>query len=228
MKGIKLPTVGRLIRAYELLQFHKGDIPVKSLILWSRWSRIDARLAELLVNFFAQKFARINPFEIWTENNALPQPETLAVILEFSELRLQDKNLLAAFSAWRETAIFNLKPAPLQLFYIPPGAPKPEKMRMEIKQSLKPFRKWGFAGMEGIALGSKTPHSQKRNRTLLDKSARLLILEKLARSKDPFKVEDYLRACDFHISRRTAERDLKNHPTLRGRGSTRGRTYWPC
>lgn len=227
MKSVELPSRDDLRNALETLSWGEPDkILPENLVQWAHWARLDARLAETLVRFIAEFFRRINPFTLREINRKSPQPQALATLIDFALYRLRRNKVsadLEDFRAWSRFITKDIPPASPQMFFIREGAPRPESDRRKIERSLKPYRRWGYFGDESLA--GTTPHSG--NSTLLGKTERQIILDRLLSSHDSISVEDYIRACNGRIHRRTAQRDLRESVRLKGKGFTRNKRYKP-
>lgn len=226
MKNFSLPSRAELVRAYEQLHPSRRSIPdLKHLIIWAHWSRLDARLAEILVRYFIKKFKSLNPFILWKVNFESPQPQALFVLIEFAKILAKqecDRPTHAELKLWSEMILSRGVPAPAQMFFIEDGWPKPNRALNESANSITPYLKWGFFGSERIAAPK---NDRSRNLTLLNRSQRIRILDELIGSNKNLTVDEYFRACGGRVHRRTAERDLQSDKRLLPVGSTRAMSY---
>lgn len=226
MRGGELPSQTGLRKAMDALQWGGRDPRppnAPDLCRWARWTRIDARLAEVFVRFLAGSFRSINPFELRDANQSLPQPQVLATLAEFAHHRLARKgsaDQARDLRAWIHVLTKDLEPASPQMFFVSQGAPRPERDLRKAESSLKPYRRWGYLGNESLSDGKA-----ETARTLLGKSERFAALERLLETHATFSISDYIRACGGRVHRRTAQRDLLSHPALRGRGYTRAKLF---
>ncbi len=173
--------------------------------------------------YLARNFRQVNPFLLWEANLQLPQPQALAVLVEFTRASTgaeMPETQAAAFENWANAVTWKLPKAPLQIFFLRDGAPKPARDEKEIGRSLRPFLRWGFFGSESPLSGKK-----KTMRTTLPRLTRRLILKDLCKNTKLLTVSDYVAACRGQVHRRTAERDLKEWNKLAPVGKTRGRSY---
>lgn len=224
MKAIGLPDRPQLREAYEILQWKTRSPSPSDLTTWAQWSRVDPRLAEILVRFMEHSFYGINPLLLWETNRASALPQALCLLIEFTRIRAK-RNLKTAefktFEVWRKTVRNGIPPAPPQAFFIFDGMPRPARAIDEAQRSLRPYRRWGFFGSTPIGVEKLKPNPS----TLLGKRERSSVLETLIELGSSITVSDYIRACEGRIHRRTAERDLKMHPRLQAKGFTRSRIY---
>jgi hypothetical protein len=229
LKQVTVPARTDLQNAYEYLQFKDKSVTTDDLVKWSHWARLDARLAELIVRFIAKRFEAIAPLKLWRVNRASPQPQALAVLIEFAELLLRKhkSNIFTEFLIWKKAVLSHLSKASFQMFFVPAGLPDPERLAREIDQQIKPYEKWGFFARDWIALDKPKSNISclVDNRTILSAPARRSALAKLLEQKEEITVADYIAACESRVHRRMAERDLQSSSLVRARGQTRARVY---
>lgn len=220
MKSVLLPSINDLQMAYEHLGLaSKKAVRLEELILWSHWSRLDPRLAELLVLFFEQKFQSINPFKLSKLNLISPTPQALATLLEFTQQRIDLARHSKLFELWKSIVNFEVKPATPQMFFAPQGRPDAAKLTEEILHAVGCSKKYGLLTKEWIG------KPKTKQQSVLKKTERDNILNELMQKKSTFTVKDYILACNHSIHPRMAERDLANCKKLRPIGRTRSRKY---
>jgi len=219
MKLAPAPSTAALKKAYEQLEWNPQAISAEQLVKWALWSRIDARLAELVVRHLSKYFWDYNPLLLGEENQR-SQPQALAVLVEFTK-RLIPTTSRNRFQLWQKALTQKIAPASPQMFFLRQGMPRPEKDFQQIETTLRPYRRWGYFGNETIG-GHKSPAAKI---TLLGKAERARTLRKLLREKKFISVRDYITACNGQVHPRTAERDLAENKNLLKKGATRGRTY---
>lgn len=127
------------------------------------------------------------------------------------------------FEGWSLSAVYDLKPASPQMFFLRDGMIRPDLDYKEILGTLKVYRKWGFFGSDRIVTRKDAKSSETT--TFLNKKQRAEILKLLLKSRKIISVEDYIQASGGKIHRRTAERDLASKKGLKRSGFTRGRRY---
>ena len=91
MKGLlDIPNESSLTGAYSRLQAalmaKKKDrasrIKCSELAVWSQWTRFDARLGEILIDYLSRNWKRINGVNLNNQISKQPWPAILGVILE--------------------------------------------------------------------------------------------------------------------------------------------------
>ncbi len=207
---------------YEQFQYFPEKISEEDFIKAVSICRLDARLAQILVQFLIQYYSQLNPFKIYLLRENLLFPETLGVLVEFAKAASAN----AAFKAWSASALFELKPSTWQMFFIQSSRPKPERDLKIIQRSLKPYVKWGFFSDEDLYPSKKNLGAKKKSYSLLSKSQRLKILKELLNKNKSITVNDYIEACAGQIHRRAAERDLQSIKGIQSRGNTRTKVYF--
>ena len=223
MRSVPLPSRAKLQNAYEGLQWKATTPEPQTLVLWAHWARLDPRLAEIFVHFLGKHFRRIHPTLLWEKNQRSPQPQALAVLVDFARINTKSESTpedVRAFEQWAASVNRKVQRGAPQFFFLREGMPKPERDRPHIERSLRPFLRWGFFGSES-PIGSK----KQIQATVLSRGARLSILKELSKNRISFSVRDYVDACGGQIHLRTAERDLRQQGNLESRGSTRARRY---
>lgn len=230
MKCVPIPNQLDLMNAHDQLVWNKGQKVTESdLILWSHWSRINARLAETLVKYLVQHFRKFNPFILFEANLQSPLPQALAVLIEFAKLDLKQKasdrstSDHNAFKLWSQIITQNLDRASPQMFFVNDGIPNSNRDWKEISRSLTPYKRWGFFGVDFL------PNEKGlnfKNKTLLGPQERMSALSNLLANQSKITVADYITACGKKVHRRTAERDLESCNRLTKKGHTRKRIYY--
>lgn len=228
MKSVALPSRQDLHSALEALSWKApADVTAERLVRWAHWARLDARLAELLVRFLTESFREINPFSLWEKNRISPEPQALAALIEFAVHRARRTRAPDAakdLRAWGRLVTKNTPAVSPRMFFIREGSPNPERDRRQIEASLRPYLRWGYFGDESLAGDAGSP-LKKSDTTMMGKAERGKILNRLLATEDSIRVEDYIRACQGRVHRRTAQRDLSECKKARGRGFTRGKRF---
>lgn len=225
MKSVPLPSRDSLSKAYEEIQWAREPVDAERIVQWAHWSRLDARLAELLVRYLLARHGDLNPFVLWQANRRSPQPQALAVLVEFARILARETRSPeeeTEFRVWSRIILKDLAPAEPQMFFLREGKPLPDRDFAVIETSLLPYRRWGFFGNEAIGAGKRV-HSQRL--TLMGKAERKRILDKLLQEKPRIRVDEYIQACGGRVHRRTAERDLAQDARLERMGITRASMY---
>ena len=224
MRLTAVPTTADLSEAYEALTWRGATTTVLDWLKWAQWSRLDARLGEILVKAIVNHFRDVNPFELWRTNRGCIQPQVLLVVLEFARIRAR-RDLSAQdfyeFQQWSAILFEGTVRAPFQSFFLPGGFPKPGQALKIVATSSQPFLKWGFFGVENLAPSK----NRTGDATLLKKAQRARILRSLLEQGGIITVTDYIFACGGCVHRRMAERDLLQVKGVRAAGFTRGKRY---
>lgn len=217
-----IPTESELLKSYEALQFHSSHIDLHRLTQMTLWSRLDARLCEMVVQYIAENF-EILPAIVLRKKyfNSDSQP-VLCVLVELAEIYLESKgDLTRDWKLWKQTLQSGVAPAPFQSFFVNIHSLKPEKFRQQAAKNLSPFSRWGF-------YADRLPISDKllsKNRTRVSPDLRQEVLRELLQDGFGITINDYLKSLNFSIHRRQAERDLKKFPGIQITGFTRNRKY---
>lgn len=219
MKGLEaLPSMTDLLDAYNRLQSADELLPADQLALYSQWSRLDPRLAQIMVEHLARHWRQIRSGELWDELQKQPWPRAILVLLRFAELAVpksEEKKLRHIIQALDE----DLPAIPPQLFFIFLQGPNRMVVDEEVRYRTLPYRLSGFIGSQSLLGRSRWP----ADKTFLAPNDRRRILTRLLRDHDQVTVADYMAACKHLVSRRQAQRDLM--ATARASGFTRNRIY---
>lgn len=181
-------------------------------------SRYDPRLLAILVDFFRNEIASLDPIIFKQELRRLDLLTIMAVVCEWSGEYGVVSSVKERFEYWRA----GVTPVPTQLFYIglyPIGGPK---MAEAVNHSPWPFKKWGFLAVD-------PPWFKERLRSkrvyLYDSPGRIEILRELTQEQRRFRLKDYLKRLHFSVSRQQALQDLKTLPWVRRQGRGKGSYY---
>lgn len=223
MKGIvHIPTTKDLTKAYGKLQSNLDQIHTKEWVLWSQWSRFDARLAEQIVLAFSKQWKKISPVDLNLGIRNQPWPGSMGVILEHVALGFLRKNPEGLFfKHWMVTAMFGVQKASYEQFFIGTWTIGSSRMLTEAELSSKPYVKWGYLG-NSFLWNKKKPH-----RTTATTKSRLNVLEKMLKLKGRITVDHYMNELHQSVGLRQAQRDLSSHPRLKAVGNTQARYYIP-
>lgn len=213
------PSLSQLVEAYNTLQLKRFSL-VEYLRI-SEWARFDPRLAGILVVCLKDHWQDWNPFAIRDGLRNHPWPGVFGVLSEHVALQLNGLER-KAFQNWIGLCFFGV---PIQkensLFYIGLYRFGGPFLKEEAFDSIALFSKWGFLGKSPI-LGVRRSGIKIR-KTFLTPSQRFEKINKLFETKKRIRVQDYLAALSFQISKRTAEMDLKKW--ARKVGNTKGAYY---
>lgn len=218
MKGlVSIPTVSELERAYEKL-LHENPAPpsAEEIILYAHWSRFDPRLAEIWVAFMAIHWQQFDPLKIRTEILKGAWPACTNVLLEFVRRKLSHPQL---FTLWKKLVTTEIPKAPGEQFFIGLRILGGKSMLDDAVYSSEEYRKWGYLSRENLI--------PKSSGNQLSAATRQEILRELIKSSPQVTTEAYWNAIGRCISRRQAERDLKQNRWLRPKGNTKARFFIP-
>jgi len=221
MRGLsKLPQAVDLLEAYERLSFFSGmseNIDEATLGLLSQWTRFDARLGELLVQFLLINWKNINPLKL---NSALlyqPWSAAMGVLLEF--VNNGNRTEQSLYRSWKSTVLDQVNPVDFQLYFFDAGRIGGQFQQNEASLPLIEYTRWGFLSRE--VLFNKP--SEKLFRTHhYSKASRLRILDDLLKVKGRITAAQYRQSLGNSVTTRTAERDLESHTGIKKMGKTRG------
>lgn len=194
--------------------FNQDNILIKII----NWVRFDPRLGEIIVHYLIKNWKTLNPILLNEKLSTSIWPQTFGVICDHVQLFIQksDKKL---FKNWYKCIFGNIKiKKDYSTFYIGIYSFGSVLQMNEVEKSLEPYSRWGYYSSSPIV---EIKNSQKS--TLLNSSLRLSNLKKLSLQYKIFRVLDYIKICDFQISKRIAELDLKKWAIKRG--NTKGAYY---
>jgi len=218
MKGLTdIPSFTQLSKAYRALETQRPSI--SEIILFTQWSRLDPRLAELLIKKFVTSWRDYSPVDLNSEIKKMPWPAALGVLLSITEFYISSSDLML-FRAWKNCTLASVIPAQGELYFFGTRTPGSTLVLKDVTMSLKPYSQWGYYGRD--PLGSKLEVS---NRTRLEKKMRMKILKDLLKKRSHVSVKDYREALSQMVSTRVAELDLKSLPGLKAVGRTKGLVY---
>ncbi len=221
MKGLaKIPDHKNLLRAYSLLQTRKSALTEPQLLLYSQWTRFDARLMEQLIVHIARFWREFSVIRLNTGISKQVWPQCLAVCLEQGLILVnKDKRL---YKNWVKAVLTGVRVAPYQSYFIGIRSFASEYSRVAAASPVRAFSKWGFAESE-LQINKITTYPSESFSSV---SRENLLKKHMSQSKEArFQLIKYLELCKFSISRRQAQRDLKSFRWIKAFGSTKGRFY---
>lgn len=227
MSKLPVPTTQSIQLAFDDLiqsQRKKLTLTYSQWALYARWARFDPRLAELWVLAVKTNWRELAPVVFREENLKLPIPATVGLLLEHVSVLLSDETERVLFGLWKKVIQFEVPLATHENFFIGVREFASSGMVQDAEQSLKVYLKWGFLGRD-MLVNKFSERQAAQPKTYLDASRRALILNRLLKTRRPFRIEDYIQACGGAVSRRVAQKDLENHPRVSARGHTRARVY---
>ena len=226
MKGLlKIPNQKQIAQAYKVLQFTPDSVHIKSLVIWSQWTRLDPRLGEIIIEHLSKFWKKYNPIKLNQQLKQQVWPSVFGVLLEqvplyYSQHFKSKKWNKKLFLHWSKCVMTDIPPAQDEQFFIGLYKAGGKLMREECFYAIKPYRHWGYFSKD--LLINKTKASKK---TLISISQRKIIIDELLKSHNKLTVQDYLEQINFQIHRRQAQRDLKNYVKLQSCGQTKGKYY---
>jgi hypothetical protein len=218
-----VPTVEQLVKAYDRLQFSPQSIEVQELVKFSQWTRVDPRLGTVLYRALPKVWKQCNPLEVNRELKDQAWPSAFGVLCDqvsqYSEFESQEERDL--FESWAKCVLTGVKPAQGELFFFGGRKLGGKLMARDVAHNLPSYKRWGYFSKD--LFDSKVA---TKDQTLISKSQRLILLDKLLKQGGRVKVSDYMDFLEGKISRRIAEMDLKKFPRIKSDGNTKGRYYW--
>ncbi len=226
MKGAdRIPLLSDLAGPYEALQ-KKDHIPTTAeLLLWAQWIRFDPRLGEIFTRWLSQHWQIIHPLAMNVEILKSPWPAVWGVLLDQVEalLRLEKRCIgseLQRWKAWKKLMLAEVQPDSPQLFYFQLVSPVGKIAQEWVNQPSRDFAAWGYFAND--AWINKAPWAK---RTAVKTEVRLRVLQRLAKSGEPFTTRAYIEALGGRVTWRQAQRDLQSFPRLHSEGATKDRTW---
>ncbi len=222
MRGLSsLPQLSDYVRAYNRLQSGQS-VDFQEITLYSQWSRLDPRLAEILTGYLDEHWSGLPMGATIQALTQHPWPRALCVLLRFVHLSMLDSSSAKILKHFIDAIEERFPIDSYQLFFIPLQKPNRVIQKQEVEWRIGPYLQSGFIGSQSLLVKMKAP----TNRTLLRKVDRGKILAELFSKQKIVTVNDYRKACKNLISVRQAQRDLVElKGELRAKGYTRGRQY---
>lgn len=218
-KTIFPPTIDELLLIYNDLQSNPQS--VTHWLTAFQWVRYDPRLAEILIRNISLHWPRANPIWIQQQLHTCKWPQVFAIICEHVLLSINkaDKKL---FRSWMKTTLCNIPKASLQVFFIGVFRFQGVFYKKEWQEPLKIYLKWGFLSSHLLTAKKEIGHDLK-SKTTMGVTIRHQKLQELFLLKKNITLKEYLQACEYKVSVRTAEMDLKKW--ARRRGNTKAARY---
>lgn len=216
---IHIPNKKDLEKSYFQLQ-HKKIVSESDIVLFSQWSRFDARLAEVVVHFLSMHWMLLHPIKIHLELKKQPWPATFGVLCEFSEKSITSARKL--WKCWKKTVLNEIKPADSEQFFIGLQRLGSPTMLQNAEMPINEYSKWGYLSREILFNKPKLKTFKTHSFSF---EVRYKILMKLLTQNKRITISDYLLAIDHSISKRTAERDLSKIKSVKKFGNTKGTYY---
>jgi len=224
MRGLqKIPPERQISKAYFNLQSAEQDLSEIQISLYSQWSRLDPRLAEILIKHLSLYWKKYHPIKLNAAIRSQIWPAVLGVLLNHVPFYHQQKkthwteeNL---FKKWSDCVMDSVIPAKNEIFLIDIYKPGSKFLYKEAFHSTKIYKQYGYLGTE--LLINKAQPAQK---TLIPLNQRKIILNELVKKSTTLTVQEYLSELNFQIHRKQPQRALNNHPKLRADATTKKKT----
>lgn len=207
-----IPSQSDFEKAYDKL-LHSHSVPIDRFVRYVPWCRFDPRFAEICVQYLTRKWNSLNPLKLRELLEKQPWPAVFGVLLEFTK----KKETSEVFRYWSKLVTFDLKPASDEQFFMGFRQLGGLAMLEDSAYSLSEYRRWGYLSRENL-LGKETTGT-------LPPQTRHEILKSLFSRTQRVKTNDYWLAIGKCVSKRQAERDLKDSPLLSSHGRTKGKLF---
>jgi hypothetical protein len=196
---------------------HGAPTPEELVVLAAQASRHDPRLLWIVVEVLARSYGDFNPLELRRATLRARWPAALAVALEFARQAAPSAEL----DDYARFVTAPIAPARGERFFMGTRAFGGALARRDAEESLAEYKRWGFLAREAPfakELGSPA-------RGTLERNERRNLLRRIAERRGSVSLAEYLEALRGTVSRRQAQRDLREAPFLVKRGATRGASY---
>lgn len=221
---VTLPGLADLGPAYDLLQHCRPSVPTaEQLALFSQWTRFDPRLGELWTKHVVERWEALDPMSLRAALQRQPWPAAAAVLLEFAERAIsRSRALTKLFRLWKGVVTEGFAKANWEQYFIGQRRLAGKAMVDDARFALSEYKRWGYLGRE---IPFNKASAARARVCTIDSGTRLELLKALLESSPRITTRDYWNAIGRAVSRRQAERDLRNSPLLRPIGRTRGRCF---
>lgn len=215
-KFLRIPTEEDLSVAYDSLLPSAEILAVPELVRYALWSRFDPRLGEIWLTYVHTNWKAYNPIDLRVQILESAWPAVTGVLLDFAKSAHVKDTL---FGLWASLVTEGLPKSNNELFFIGLRQLGGKAMFEDAAYSSEEYRKWGFLGRESLI--------NKKQKLVVRPPVRLLMLDALIESnpRNRIRTADYWSLLGKCISKRQAERDLKNHPSLRSVGRTKAKYF---
>ncbi len=213
----ELALIGARVEGRRLTWKHGSPTPEELLVLAAQAARHDPRLLWVAVELLARSYATFNPLELRRAAARARWPAAVAVALEFA----RQVSPSAELDDYARFVTAPIAPARGERFFLGTHAFGGALARRDAEESLAEYKRWGYLAREAPfakELGSPA-------RGTLERNERRNLLRRIAERRGVVSLADYLEALHGTVSRRQAQRDLRDAPFLVKRGNTRGASY---
>jgi hypothetical protein len=228
MKSPQVPTTKELENAYHHL-IGKKNVSEVDFVFYSRFVRFDPRLGEAWLTRMRRDWKKISPVSLRDKNLNHLDPAIFGVLLEQVEVFLISKQERKLFRLWKNAVLWLTPKGDHAQFLIGVKPLGSDTMMDDAEFPAREYIKWGYLGRD-VFLNKFLQKQKILQKTTLQRAIRNRKLNSFLshckkNSKERITIEDYLQFCEFAISRRIAQLDLKKSPNLRAIGNTRSRFY---
>jgi hypothetical protein len=213
----ELALAGARVEGRRYAWRHGSPTPEELVVLAAQAARHDPRLLWVVVELLARSYARFNPLELRRGALRARWPAALAVALDFARQAAPSAEL----DDYARFVTGPIGPARGERFFLGTHAFGGALARRDAEESLAEYKRWGYLAREAPfakELGSAA-------RGTLERNERRNLLRRLAERRGNVSLADYVEALRGTVSRRQAQRDLRDAPFLKKRGNTRGASY---
>jgi hypothetical protein len=215
----ELARAGARVEGRRYAWRHGSPSPEELLVLAAQSARHDPRLLWVVVELLARSYASFNPLELRRAALRARWPAALGVALEFARKAAPSAEL----DDYARFVSAPITPARGERFFMGTRAFGGGLARRDAEESLAEYKRWGYLAREAPfakELGSAA-------RGTLEQNERRNLLRRLVERRGSVTLAEYLEALHGTVSRRQAQRDLREAPFLKKRGNTRGARYFP-
>jgi hypothetical protein len=213
----ELAGVGARVEGRRYPWRHGSPTGEELVVLAAQAARHEPRLLWVVVELLARSYERFNPLELRRAALRARWPAAVAVALEFAR-QVAPSAELDDYARFVTAAI---APARGERFFAGTRAFGGALARRDAEESLAEYKRWGYLAREAPfakELGSPA-------RGTLERTERRNLLRRLAERRGSVSLAEYQEALRGTVSRRQAQRDLRDASFLVKRGNTRGARY---
>lgn len=213
----ELAAVGARVEGRRYPWRHGAPSPEELVVLAAQASRYEPRLLWVVVELLARAYERLNPLALRRAAARSRWPATLAVALEFARQAAPSAEL----DDYARFVTARILPANGERFFLGTRAFGGVLAQRDAEESLAQYKRWGYLAREAPV--AKELESAARG--TLEANERRNLLRRLVERRGSVNLGEYLDALRGTVSRRQAQRDLRDAPFLTKRGNTRGAHY---
>jgi len=228
MKKIAVPSSSEIENAYHQLE-GGSVVSIQEWVRFSELSRFDPRMAEAWIKRMSKEWKNISPILLRQESLKGVVPASIGLLLEQVEDYALEKKSKKLFRIWKDGVLYLVPPASGESYLIAVHPFASSRILNDAIFPTRSFQVWGFSGSD-IFINKALSQKSIREQTSLSVETRSrklnhFILEKKKKHQPRFVLEDYLSYCDYLISKRIAQMDLKRCNQIQSHGNTKSRFY---